>query len=133
MLIDGPMELIDNVLPELSNSEKEQALLDAQEICFKNGLTTVDDAGLSKETIFLIDELQKKNILKMRVYAMVSNSKENLEYFLNKGPIKTPRLNVSSVKIYGDGALGSRGATLKSPYHDDKENYGKLITTPEAA
>jgi len=131
VLIDGPMELIDNVLPELSNLEKEQALLDAQEICFKNGLTTVDDAGLSKETIFLIDELQKKNILKMRVYAMVSNSKENLEYFLNKGPIKTPRLNVSSVKIYGDGALGSRGATLKSPYHDDKENFGKLITTPE--
>ena len=131
VLIDGPMELIDNVLPELSNLEKEQALLDAQEICFKNGLTTVDDAGLSKETIFLIDELQKKNILKMRVYAMVSNSKENLEYFLNKGPIKTPRLNVSSVKIYGDGALGSRGATLKSPYHDDKENFGKLITTPK--
>jgi hypothetical protein len=131
VLIDGPMELIDNVLPELSNLEKEQALLDAQEICFKNGLTTVDDAGLSKETIFLIDELQKKNILKMRVYAMVSNSKENLEYFLNKGPIKTLRLNVSSVKIYGDGALGSRGATLKSPYHDDKENFGKLITTPK--
>jgi len=131
VLIDGPMELIDNVLPELSNLEKEQALLDAQEICFKNGLTTVDDAGLSKETIFLIDELQKKNILKMRVYAMVSNSKENIEYFLNNGPIKTPRLNVSSVKIYGDGALGSRGATLKSPYHDDKENFGKLITTPE--
>jgi len=131
VLIDGPMELINNVLPELSNLEKEQALLDAQEICFKNGLTTVDDAGLSKETIFLIDELQKKNILKMRVYAMVSNSKENLEYFLNKGPIKTPRLNVSSVKIYGDGALGSRGATLKSPYHDDKENFGKLITTPK--
>ena len=131
VLIDGPMELIDNVLPELSNLEKEQALLDAQEICFKNGLTTVDDAGLSKETIFLIDELQKKNILKMRVYAMVSNSKENIEYFLNKGPIKTPRLNVSSVKIYGDGALGSRGATLKSPYHDDKENFGKLITTPK--
>ena len=46
VLIDGPMELIDNVLPELSNLEKEQALLDAQEICFKNGLTTVDDAGL---------------------------------------------------------------------------------------
>jgi hypothetical protein len=131
VLIDGPMELIDNVLPELSNLEKEQALLDAQEICFKNGLTTVDDAGLSKETIFLIDELQKKNILKMRVYAMVSNSKENIEYFLNNGPIKTPRLNVSSVKIYGDGALGSRGATLKSPYHDDKENFGKLITTPK--
>ena len=131
ILIDGPMGLVDDVLPELSNSEKEQALLDAQKICFANGLTTVDDAGLSKETIFLIDKLQKENILKMRVYAMISNSKSNLDYFLNRGAIKTPRLNVSSVKIYGDGALGSRGATLKHPYHDDKKNYGKLITNPE--
>ena len=131
ILIDGPMGLVDDVLPELSNSEKEQALLDAQKICFANGLTTVDDAGLSKETIFLIDKLQKENILKMRVYAMISNSKSNLDYFLNKGAIKTPLLNVSSVKIYGDGALGSRGATLKHPYHDDKKNYGKLITNPE--
>ena len=131
ILIDGPMGLVDDVLPDLSNSEKEQALLDAQKICFANGLTTVDDAGLSKETIFLIDKLQKENILKMRVYAMISNSKSNLDYFLNRGAIKTPRLNVSSVKIYGDGALGSRGATLKHPYHDDKKNYGKLITNPE--
>ena len=131
ILIDGPMGLVDDVLPDLSNSEKEQALLDAQKICFANGLTTVDDAGLSKETIFLIDKLQKENILKMRVYAMISNSKSNLDYFLNRGAIKTSRLNVSSVKIYGDGALGSRGATLKHPYHDDKKNYGKLITNPE--
>jgi hypothetical protein len=131
ILIDGPMGLVDDVLPELSNSEKEQALLDAQKICFANGLTTVDDAGLSKETIFLIDKLQKENILKMRVYAMISNSKSNLDYFLKRGAIKTTRLNVSSVKIYGDGALGSRGATLKHPYHDDTKNYGKLITNPE--
>jgi predicted amidohydrolase YtcJ len=131
VLIDGPMQLVDNIVPELSNKEKEQALLDAQEICFKNGLTTVDDAGLSKEIIFLIDKLQKEKKLKMRVYAMVSNSKSDLDYFLNNGKIKTSRLNVSSVKIYGDGALGSRGATLKHPYNDDKENYGKLITSPD--
>ena len=62
---------------------------------------------------------------------MISNSKNNLDYFLEKGPIKTPQLNVSSVKVYGDGALGSRGATLKKPYHDDPNNYGKLITNPD--
>jgi len=131
VLIDGPMSLIDNVIPELSNSEKIKALLDAQKICFKNGLTTVDDAGLSKEIILLIDSLQKNKDLKMRVYAMISNSKNNLDYFLNTGPIKTPRLNVRSVKVYGDGALGSRGAALKHPYNDDKDNYGKLITKHE--
>ena len=130
ILIDGPMDLIDNILPELSLNEKKQALLNAEKICFKNGLTTVDDAGLSKEIILLIDSIQKKKELKIRIYAMISNSKSNLDYFLPKGPIKTPLLNVSSVKIYGDGALGSRGATLKTPYHDDPNNYGKLITNP---
>ena len=131
VLVDGPMSLIDNILPELSINEKEQALLNAQKICFKNGLTTVDDAGLSKEIILLIDSLHKKKELKIRIYAMISNSKNNLDYFLEKGPIKTPQLNVSSVKVYGDGALGSRGATLKKPYHDDPNNYGKLITNPD--
>lgn len=76
VLIDGPMRLIDNVLPKLSKKEKIQALLNAEKICFKNGLTTVDDAGLSKEIILLIDSLQKKRDLKMRVYAMISNSKK---------------------------------------------------------
>jgi len=131
VLVDGPMSLIDNILPELSSYEKEQALLNAEKICFKNGLTTVDDAGLSKEIILLIDSLHKKKELKIRIYAMISNSKNNLDYFLEKGPIKTPQLNVSSVKVYGDGALGSRGATLKEPYHDDSNNYGKLITNPD--
>ena len=132
VLIDGPMSLIDNVIPELSKIEKIQALLDAEKICFKNGLTTVDDAGLSKEIILLIDSLQNKKDLKMRIYAMISNSEKNLNYFLNRKPIKTEKLNVRSVKVYGDGALGSRGATLKFPYHDDKKNYGKLVTDPES-
>lgn len=130
VLIDGPMSLIDNILPELSIYEKKQALLNAEKICFENGLTTVDDAGLSKEIILLIDSLHKKKELKIRIYAMISNSKDNLDYFLQKSPIKTPHLNVRSVKIYGDGALGSRGAALKNPYHDDPNNYGKLITNP---
>ena len=131
VLIDGPMSLIDAVIPELSKSEKKQALLDAQEICFKHGLTTIDDAGLSKEIILLIDNLQKKKDLKIRVYAMISNSKKDVDYFLKNGPIKTNLLNVRSVKVYGDGALGSRGATLKKPYSDDQHNYGKLVTNPE--
>jgi len=59
VLIDGPMRLIDNVIPDLSNGEKIKALLDAQKICFKNGLTTVDDAGISKDIILLIDSLQQ--------------------------------------------------------------------------
>ena len=113
VLIDGPMSLIDNSFGEISLDNKIKALVSAQEICFKNGLTTVDDAGLSKDIIMLIDSLQKKELLKMRVYAMISNSENDVNYFIENGPIKTNSLNVRSVKVYGDGALGSRGATLK--------------------
>ncbi|MDB4007283.1 amidohydrolase [Flavobacteriaceae bacterium] len=129
VLIDGPMSLIDISFGEISLDDKIKALVSAQEICFKNGLTTVDDAGLSKDIIMLIDSLQKKELLKMRVYAMISNSENDVNYFIENGPIKTNSLNVRSVKVYGDGALGSRGATLKKPYSDDKHNYGKLVTS----
>tara|TARA_B100000780_G_scaffold145990_1_gene101960 strand:+ start:9772 stop:11415 length:1644 start_codon:yes stop_codon:yes gene_type:complete len=131
VLIDGPMSIIDNAFGEISLENKVKALMSAQKICFQNGLTTVDDAGLSKDIILLIDSLQKKKLLKMRVYAMISNLENDVNYFLENGPIKTNSLNVRSVKVYGDGALGSRGATLKQPYSDDKHNYGKLVTSAD--
>ena len=128
ILIDGPMSLVDKAFGEVSLDEKITALISAQKIGFKHGLTTVDDAGLSKDVILLIDSLQRQNLLKMRVYAMISNNKDDVNFFIENGPIKTNSLNVRSVKVYGDGALGSRGATLKKPYSDDKHNYGKLVT-----
>ena len=131
ILIDRPMQLVDKILPKKSMSEKIMALKKAEEICFSYGLTTVDDAGLSKETIFLIDSLHKSNYLKIKIYAMISVSKENILFFKNYGKIKTPKLNVRSFKVYGDGALGSRGATLKKPYSDDNLNYGQLVTSIE--
>ena len=129
VLVDSPMQLVDKILPKKSMSEKIMALKKAEKICFSYGLTTVDDAGLSRETIFLIDSLHKSNNLKIKIYAMISVSKENILFFKNYGKIKTPKLNVRSFKVYGDGALGSRGATLKKPYSDDISNYGKLVTS----
>lgn len=131
VLIDGPMRLVDKILPQTSRTEQINALLDAQRICLKNGLTTIDDAGLSKNTLLLIDSLNKSKDLKIRIYGMISNDNESVNYFLNRGKLKTDHLNVRSVKVYGDGALGSRGATLKKPYSDDIHNYGKLITGPK--
>lgn len=132
VLIDSAMGFIENILPEISKEDKIKALIKAQEICFSNGLTTVDEAGLEKEDILLIDSLQSKGILQMRVYAMISNVKESVDYFINKGPIKTDYLNVRSVKVYADGALGSRGAALKQVYSDKKNHYGTFITTVDS-
>lgn len=131
VLIDGPMRLIDESLPEMDRDSQVRALLAAQQIAFENGLTTVNDAGLSRSVIELIDSLHQTGDLKMRVYAMISASKDQLDYYLDRGPVKTPRLNVRSFKVYADGALGSRGAALKEPYADDHEHYGAIVTPLE--
>ena len=128
LLIDSPMTLVKQSLPTPSIEERAKALLVSEKKCFEFGLTTVDDAGLSKENILLIDSLQKNNILNIRVYAMISNDFDDVNYFLNKGILKTDKLNVRSVKVYADGALGSRGAALKKPYSDMHDHKGKFIT-----
>ncbi|MGI9552780.1 MAG: amidohydrolase [Aurantibacter sp.] len=128
VLIDNPMRLVDSITPSPDLETRVQALKDAERICLNHGLTTVNDAGLDRSTIELIDSLQQAGELSIRIYAMVSNSAENLDYYIAKGPIKTDRLNVRSVKVYGDGALGSRGAALKKPYSDLNGHYGAMVT-----
>jgi predicted amidohydrolase YtcJ len=128
VFIDMPMELIEAKIPKPSKKEQIQALKDAERICFDLGLTTVDDAGLSKDVIELIDSLQQAGELKIRMYAMVSVSDENIDYFTKKGILKTDLLNVRSFKVYADGALGSRGAAMKKEYSDKHNHYGALIT-----
>ncbi|RPD94611.1 amidohydrolase [Aureibaculum marinum] len=131
IFIDNPMDLIYAKIPSKSLNEVIQALKDAEKICLAHGLTTVNDAGLPREAIELIDSLQKIGELKIRVYAMASAYPENLDYYLTKGIYKTDRLNVRSFKVYGDGALGSRGAAMRAPYSDQPGHFGALVTTPE--
>ncbi|RAJ13396.1 amidohydrolase [Olleya aquimaris] len=127
ILIDNPMELVEAVFPEPTKQQQIDALLEAHTICTDLGLTTVSDAGLDRQVIQLIDSLQQAGKLDMRVYAMISNRTENLDYYLSKGKIKTDRLNVQSVKVYADGALGSRGAALKQEYSDQHNHFGALV------
>jgi len=127
ILIDNPMDKVWKVIPIPSRKQEIEGLLDAQKTAFQYGLTTIDDAGLSKASIMLIDSLQKSGELKMRLYAMVQNQKEDVDYFLNEGILKTNRLHVRSVKAYADGALGSRGAALKNPYSDKENHFGAMV------
>ena len=128
ILVDRPMGMIEAIMPSSNRTTRIQALKDAEKICLSYGLTTVNDAGLNRSTIELIDSLQQAGELNIRVYAMISNNPENLDYYLSKGIVKTDRLNVRSVKVYGDGALGSRGAALREPYSDQDGHFGAMIT-----
>lgn len=131
VFIDKPMELILATVPKPSMKETTQALKLAEQKCFKYGLTTVNEAGLERSEIEIMDSLQKAKELSMRIYAMASANEPNLDYYLNKGVYKTDQLNVRSFKYYGDGALGSRGAAMKEPYSDKHEHHGALIFSVE--
>jgi predicted amidohydrolase YtcJ len=131
VLTDNAMALIDDIIPEPSRASQIEALLQADKNCLAAGLTTVSDAGLDLNTILLIDSLQKTGALSIRVYAMANPNKENFSYFEKNGAISTDKLQVSSFKIYADGALGSRGAKMKQAYCDHPNHTGVWVTKPE--
>lgn len=128
VLVDNAMNLVEAIIPVPDRETKIKSLMDAQQKCFELGLTSVSDAGLNREVIELIDSLQKAQSLKMRIYAMVSATKGNLDHYLEAGTYKTDKLNVSSFKVYADGALGSRGAVLKESYSDRENHFGAMVT-----
>ncbi len=128
ILIDNAVDLVSSKIPSSTEAQYKEALMDAQQNCFAVGLTTVDDCGLSYEAVLYIDSLQKKGDLKMRIYAMLSDSKPNYDFIFKNGKIKTDRLNVRAFKVYADGALGSRGACLLQPYTDKPQWSGFLLS-----
>lgn len=127
ILVDNAVDIVHAVIPDFTKEETEAGLSKAQDNCFAVGLTTVFDCGLLKNDIDLIDALQKKGSLKMRIDAMLTDSSLNYDHYLKAGPYKTSRLNVSSFKLYADGALGSRGACLINEYADRAGWHGFLL------
>lgn len=128
ILVDNAEGLVYAKIPSPDKKQIEESLLDAQANCFAVGLTTVTDCGISHKLIPVIDALQKNNKLKMRIYGMLHDSKENFDYLFKNGAFKTERLNVNSFKVYADGALGSRGARLLEPYSDKPGSSGFLLS-----
>lgn len=132
VLIDNAIDLITRIIPPPDKSQMADALFQAQQNCFAVGLTGVHDCGLEKREIEVIDSLQSNGELKMRIYAMLTPAKETLDEYLQKGIVKNDLLNIRSIKLYADGALGSRGAKLIEAYSDDPGNTGLLLRSPEA-
>ena len=127
VLLDNLADAAKALVPKMETPQRIQALLKAQENCKAVGLTSVTDAGLDIATIELIDSLQQTGDLTMHVNAMVNPDDETMDHFMRQGIIDKDRLTVRSVKIYADGALGSRGARLLAPYSDDPKNMGLMV------
>jgi predicted amidohydrolase YtcJ len=115
--------------PEKTPVEREADLEAAAKLCARIGLTTVHDAGIPSPTLEGYRDLIRKNRLPVRINAMISGSDQELwNRFLKSGPEIGDFLTVRSVKLYADGALGSRGASLLAAYSDDPKNSGLTIT-----
>ena len=124
VILDKAIPLVSDKIPKMSRQQMIFALQKAQEMCFAKGLTSVADAYLENEMVHVIDSLQKNGELKMNIYGMLVPSEENRKEFLKNGPYVTEKLNIHAFKYFADGALGSRGAKLIEPYHDDALNSG---------
>ncbi|MGB9747978.1 MAG: amidohydrolase [Bacteroidales bacterium] len=127
ILLDNAMNLVLRLIPSPDISAKTEALKKAQAQCCAVGLTMVCDAGLGYQDVVIIDSLQRKGELSIRVYAMLEPTDENFKNFIYRGIYQTDRLSVRSIKLFADGALGSRGALLLEPYTDDPLTKGLQI------
>jgi predicted amidohydrolase YtcJ len=132
--IDDAQELIESKMPEPSFAQRKQQVLAAAQEIARNGLTEMHDAGADGDTIRAVRELVDEHRFPIRVYTMLSGSdRKLLDEWFPKGKLIDygGRLTVRSVKLYADGALGSRGAALLAPYSDDPGDTGLLVTKPE--
>ncbi|MEJ7626439.1 MAG: amidohydrolase [Ferruginibacter sp.] len=128
ILIDNAMDIVDNKIPLLADSLARKFFIDAQQLCFNVGLTGVHDCGVGEHTIEMVDEEQKKGNLKMKIFALLADSAQYYDKWIAKGPYKTARLNVGGFKLYADGALGSRGASMLEEYSDKPGWKGFLLS-----
>lgn len=130
LLIDNAVGMVEKFAPAVTKEDYKNWLTAAQANCFATGLTTITDCGLHPTAVSMIDTLQQNNELKMRLYVMLSDHPDSYSsYYFTKGGYITDRLKVKGIKVYGDGALGSRGACLLQHYADQKGWGGFLLSS----
>jgi len=130
VLVDKAMDLIDPVLPRPDAAESMSALKAALAHMNSVGLTSAGDAGVPAATIRLYRQLVDQGELPVRMYAMIMDVGEDFRALSKDGPLigyGQDRLTVRSVKLFADGALGSRGAALLAPYSDKPDQHGLLF------
>lgn len=134
VFIDAAEGYVQTVVPESNREEQTLALNAALSLLSSFGVTSVHDAGVGVETWELYKDFAVQRKLRTRIYGMISGAGRVFDQLSSEGPIQSlydDRLALRSVKLYSDGALGSRGAALIEDYHDDPGNKGLLFIDQE--
>lgn len=131
VLIDRAQGLVRARIPPPTYQQIKRQLELAARECARLGLAGVHDAGVSAEDLRAYRELLAEGKLPVRIYAMIGGDGPLWRDYLQSGPETGEFLTVRAIKLFADGALGSRGAALWQPYSDDKANSGLLMTSRE--
>ncbi len=133
VFIDNAQGVIDRAIPAQTRAQVKNAIKLSIAEMHRWGLTGVHDAGASAQVLDLYEELGREGALNIRMYAMISDNAPTIDAWFKRGPqsgLYDGMLWVRSVKLYQDGALGSRGAALLEPYSDDAKTSGLLVSAP---
>lgn len=134
VFIDGAMQLIGQHLPDRTDKEHRLALEQALRQMNAHGLTSVHDAGIDADTWTMYKQFADEGEMTVRIYAMIGGVGAEFDTLAERDPVLSyanDRLALRSVKLYSDGALGSRGAAMLQPYSDDPDNRGLLFSSQE--
>ncbi|MEM7647227.1 MAG: amidohydrolase, partial [Pseudomonadota bacterium] len=129
ILLDKAIELVTKLIPEVSDQDLTQAFIKGAQRSARLGWTGVHDTSGSWKDYEIIDQLMSENRMPIRVYKTITATNKGAERLLREGPQKKwgGRLSMRSLKVFADGALGSRGAALLHPYHDSPQSKGLMI------
>lgn len=128
MLIDNATNPVEKLIPTLSKDESTIYLQQAERECFSLGLTGVVDCGVKARVIKMLFDLYENNKLQIGNSLLLDQQERTLNEFAAKGFHKKGQIQINGIKLYADGALGSRGACLLSPYSDMPNHYGMLLS-----
>lgn len=129
VFIDAAMNLIERVRKDMTKEQKENAILIASNMLATMGITEIHDMGIDDDLIQIYKKLIDENKLPIRIYAFIDGLGKTWDMYKNQGRqvYSNDFLTIAGIKLYIDGALGSRGAALIQPYNDDKENRGLTL------
>ena len=129
IMVDNAMNPVLDILPSFPDKELETAILEIQAELYGYGITGVHEAGLEYEEVQLLKKLIDADKLDLNIYAMLAPTPKNIAFAKKNGVYTHENLLIRSFKVYGDGALGSRGAFLKQVYSDHNHHHGYLTTS----
>jgi len=134
MLIDNAAKLVEGLMPELTDARKEAAYIKGAELYASRGWTNIHSMSVNPDDVPLLNRLANEGKIKIRVYNSIDLlDHKHMPSMISKTGGDDPLITTRAIKLYADGALGSRGAALLEPYSDDKGNSGLMTLKEEQA